>query len=48
MAWMIGVDRVLSSSSTNATKNMIDSGVAGRNMLAAGCGCGSSECGAVS
>jgi hypothetical protein len=34
MLLMRGVDSVESSSSTNATKNSIDKGVAGRNMTA--------------
>lgn len=35
---MMGVLSVLNSNSTNATKNMIDSGVAGRSMSAVACG----------
>ena len=33
MAWMMGVESVLSNSKTKATKKRIERGVAGRNMM---------------
>lgn len=40
MLFITGVDSVLRSSNTNATKKMIDSGVAGRSIMAVVNECG--------